>query len=380
MPDELKAELKSVVDVSIKENLETIVGPRVAEAVEKKVDELRFERFATGTDKSGLTPDQKVKFMEDVKVKAPYVSSSDQAGGYLVPTEVHAGIIRIAETTGLVVRDSRRWPMSSDELEIPRYTGSVMQGEYIGQDEEADETQNDFGVARLNVKQWINIFRMSNALLQDANVDVADWLMSMAAEGFAYRLDREGFVGGTFAASPFIGLLQSGDVTVQTLGSGLTGFEDLTPAEAAKAIGSVASAALPGSAFYFSPSTWAQIRSQKSGDIYVFNQDNTAMASFNKENGISPVGMIWGYPVYTTDVLPAYSASAISTKFGVFGNLKLAVAWGDRGPMEIAKSNDATVGSKSLFRTNQTALRFTHRHAISLALPAAAVVFKTAAA
>lgn len=382
MPEDLKAELKTAVDESIKSNLETIVGTQVAEAVEKKVDELKFERLVNGgTDKTGLTPDQKMKFVEDIRVKAPYVSDSDQDGGYLVPTEVHAGIIRIAETTGIVARDARKWPMSSDTLEVPRYTGSVMQGEYIGQDEEGSETQNDLGVARLQVQQWINIFRMSNALLQDANVDVADWLMSMAAEGFAYRLDREGFVGGTFSGSPFIGLLQSADVTEQTLGSGKTGFEDFDPAEASEAIGAIKTSALPGAAFYFSPSVWAQIRAQKDGTSgeYVFSQHNVNFAVLQRENGIQPVGNIYGYPVYTTDVLPAYSASAISTKFGVFGNLNLALAWGDRGPMEIAKSNDATVGGKSLFRANQTALRFTHRHAISIGLPAAAVVLKTAA-
>lgn len=389
MDEKLKEELKSVVDGSIKENLETIVGPQVAEAVEKKVEDLRLERLLNGndSDKTGVSADTKKQFAEDVRSiargeKAAHLSDSDQAGGYLVPTEVHSGIIRIAETSGIIVRDARKWGMGSDTLEIPRYTGSVLQGEYIGQDDEADETQADLGVARLTVQQWIQIMRVSDAMLQDANVDFADWLMAMSAEGFAYRLDREGFMGGTFAASPFVGLLQSADVTVQTLGTGKTGFEDFDQIEASTAIGSIKASALPGSAFYFSPTAWAQLKGKKDGTsgLYEFSQQNSTLMSFKKENGISPVGEIQGYPVYTTDVLPAYSASAISTKFGVFGNLNLAVAWGDRGPMEIAQSTDATVGGKSLFRAKQRALRFAHRHGITLPLPAAAVVFKTAAA
>lgn len=386
IPEELKSELRTAFDQSMKENLETVVGPKVAEAVEKKVSDLKLERALSGNDKTGLSTDMKKQFADEVRAvargeKAAYLSDSDQAGGYLVPTEVHNGIIRIAETTGHVTRDARRWPMSSDTLEIPRYTGSVMQGEYIGQDEEGSETQNDLGVARLQVQQWINIMRVSEAMLQDANVDFTDWLMSMAAEGFAYRLDREGFVGGTFTGSPFVGLLQSGDVTTQDLASGKTSFADFDPAEASEAIGAIKTSALPGAAFYFSPSTWAQIRAQKdstSGE-YVFSQHNVNFAVLQRENGIQPVGNIYGYPVYTTDVLPAFSTDGVSTKFGVFGNLGLALAWGDRGPMEIAQSTDATVGGKSLFRAKQRALRFAHRHAISLALPAAAVVFKTAA-
>ena len=73
-----------------------------------------------------------------------------------------------------------------------------MQGAYIGEDSELTETQNDLGIARLFVKTWGTVFRIGNTLIADANVAVADWLMSLAAEGLAYRLDREGFVGGTY--------------------------------------------------------------------------------------------------------------------------------------------------------------------------------------
>lgn len=382
MDDELKAEFRTIVDEAVKANLADIAGAEIAERVQETVSKMRLQSAIEGRDITGLDAEQKKSFVDAIRSiargeKAAYLESSDATGGYLVPTEVHAGILRVAETVGLISRDARRWAMGSDELEIPRYTGSAMQGEYVGEDDEGDETQNDLGVARLNAKTWMLIFRIGNTLLADASVSVADWLMAMAAEGLAYRLDREGFMGGTFAGSPFVGLLGSGDVTVQTLASGATGFEDVSVEEASTAIGSIATAALGDAAFYFHRTVWAKLRAQKSGDNYVYGQSN--LASFRRESGVQPVGEILGYPVFTTDVLPAYSASAVSTKFGVFGNLKLALAWGDRGPMEIAKSDSATVGGKSVFRANQTAMRFTHRHAITMQLPAAAVVLKTAA-
>lgn len=383
----LKQEIFTAVDESVQKNLEAIVDKQAAEKVAEAVKAMRLESKLAGKDITGLSDEDKKSFAEDMRAiargeKAAYLENSDQAGGYVVPTEVHNGILRIAETTGIVARDARRWPMSSDELEIPIYTGSVMQGEYVGEDEEGDETQEDLGVARLHAKTWMTIFRIGNTLLADASVSFSEWLMAMAGEGFSYRLDREGFVGGTFAGSPFKGLLASGDVTVQTLGSGKTGFEDLDVEEAAKAIGSIKTAAVPGAAFYFHRTVWAKLKSQKDATSgqYLFDQNNSTLASFRRENGIQPVGEIQGYPVYTTDVLPAYSSSAISTKFGVFGNLELALAWGDRQPMQVARSADATVGGKSLFRANQTAFRFTHRHGIAMQLPEAAVVFKTAAA
>lgn len=382
MNDELKEEFKSIVDDSIKANLSEIVGAEVAERVAETVERVRLQSAIEGRDITGLTTEQKRNFGSDLRSiargeKAAYLESSDQTGGYLVPTEVHAGILRIAETVGIVARDARRWAMGSDQLEIPRYTGAVMQGQYIGEDQEATETQNDLGIARLSAKTWAVVFRIGNTLLADANVSVTEWLMAMAAEGMAYRLDREGFVGGTFAGSPFVGLLQSADVTTHTLAAGGTGFGSLSLQEASDVIGSVPTAALNNAAWYMHRTVWAKIRGRKGTDVYEYG--NSGLARFQRENGIQPVGQILEYPVYTTDVLPAFSASAVGTKFAVFGNLGQALAWGDRGPLEIAKSDSASVGGKSVFLANQSAMRITHRHAVSIQLPAAAVVIKTAA-
>jgi HK97 family phage major capsid protein len=382
MNEELKAEFKATIDEAIKKNLAEIVGKEVSDKVQGIVSKMRLDRAFTGRDASGLDDETKAQFAKDIRSiargeKAAYLENSDQTGGYLVPKDVYAGIIRIAATTGLIARDARRWEMNSDELEIPRYTGAVMQGDYLGEDSEANETQNDLGVARLYAKTWVAIFRIGNTLLADANTSMADWLMAMAAEGLAYRLDREGFQGGTFAGSPFVGLLESGDVTVQTMATGNTGFDKVSLPEASDAIAALPTAALGGAAFYFHRSVWGKLRARSTNGVFEYGQSN--LASYKKDDGIQPSGEILGYPVYTTDVLPAFASSGVSTKFGVFGNLNLALAWGDRGPMEIAKSTDATVGGKSLFRANQTAFRFTHRHAISIALPAAAVVLKTAA-
>jgi HK97 family phage major capsid protein len=376
----LKKELFTHVDDSIKSNVAEIAGPLVAEKVANAVAEARAQDVIHG--RKSLADSDKKALSEDIRriaanEKAAYLTVNDQTGGYLVPQEVHGEIMRIAETTGIVARDAARF--GATDLDIPIYTGSAMQGSYVGEDAAGSETQNDLGVARLKAAEWMNIIRLSNKLIAKANVNVADWLMGLVAEGLAYRFDREGFVGGTYAGSPFVGLLQSADVTTQTLASTLSGFEDLTVEEASEAIGTVATAALSGAAFYFSPSVWAQIRVQKSGSEYVFQQNYSNLATLRRENGIQPVGEILGYPVYTTNVLPNYSASAASTKFGVFGNLKLGLAIGDSGPMQMARSENAVVNSVSVFERNQTAMRFTHSHAISVMLPAAVVVLKTAA-
>ena len=378
--EQLKKDLFDHVDASIKSNIEELAGPAMAEKIAGMVAAARAEDRAAG--RASLSDDVKELLVEDIKriasgEKAAYLTVNDQTGGYLVPTEVHNEILRIAAVTGVVARDARRFGIS--DVEIPIYTGAAMQGSYVGEDSAGSETQNDLGVAKLVSHQWMNIVRLSNKLIRKANVNVAEWLMAIVAEGLAYRLDREGFVGGTFVGSPFVGLLASGDVTVQTMAATKTGFEDFDVAEASDAIGALPEAALIDAAFYFNRTVWAKIRVAKSGDNYVFGQSN--LASLKKDgNGLSPVGEILGFPVYTTDVLPAYSASAISTKFGVFGNLKQALGIGEDGPMSVLRSENAVVGGVSTFERNQTAMRFTHDHAVAILLPSAAVVLKTAAA
>lgn len=381
----MKEAFKQVVDEALEKNISEIVGKEVATAVKSTVEKMRAQRDLTGKDFSGVDSEQKIAFVKDLKAiargeKAALLENNDTTGGYLVPSEVYAGIKRIAETVGLVARDSTFFPMSSDQLDIPRYTGSALQGEYIGEDDEADETSVSFEDARLLTKTWILIIRIGNTLLNDANVDVADWLMGLAAEGMAYRLDREGFVGGTFAGSPFVGLLGSSDVTVHTMATGSTSFDDFGIVEASDAIGALPTSSLNDAAFYFNRTVWAKIRSRSTSGVFEFGQYQPMLATLRRENGIQPVGEILGYPVYTTDVLPAFSTSAISTKFGVFANLRQALYVGDRGPMEVAKSDSATVGGVSLFKANQVAIRFIHRHAIAIGLPSAAVVIKTPAA
>lgn len=380
MPEDVKAELKTALDESIKANLAEIVGKEVTERVEFALKAARIDAQVNGT---GLDTQSKLNFTADLRAiargeKAAYLGSSDQTGGYLIPTEVSSEIMRIAATVGLVARDARVFPMGTDELELPIYTGAVMQGAFSGEDTEGSETQTDIGVAVLRAKYWYNIFRFSNILLADANVAVADWILALVAEGLAYRMDREGFMGGTFAGSPFIGLLATASgATVQTMTTGKDTFAEFDIVEASDAIGAVEVSALTDAAFYFHPTVWAKIRSQNSSGIYPFGQSNLAIQK--RQNGLQPAGEILGYPVYTTNVLPANSATAVSTKFGVFGNLKLALGVGERSGMEVAQSKDATVGGKNLFAANQTAYRISKRFSIVQMLPAAAVVLKTAA-
>ena len=174
--------------------------------------------------------------------------------------------MRIAASVGLVARDAQFFPMSTDTLDIPRYTGDDLLGGYLGEDVEGTETSVSIGDARLQVATWYTIFRVGNTLLADANVNVADWLIALAAEGLAARMDKEGFTGGTFAGSPFVGVLGSTDVTSYVMTTGKNTFAEFDADEASDIIAQVKESVLTDCAFYLHRTVWAKVRQVKTAN------------------------------------------------------------------------------------------------------------------
>jgi len=387
----LMNEMKSIVDQSIKDNLGDVVSAQVSETVKGIVSKMRVDRALYGSDASGISDEQKLALAEDFKniangklfngqAKAAILSSSDEAGGYLIPTELYNGILRVAASAGIVARDAMRMPMGTTSMDVPRYTGADLEGSYVGEDTEGTESTVTFGDAKLVAKTWMVLIRVSNTMLNNTSVNLTDWLIGLIAEGLSVKLDKEGFKGGTFAGSPFVGLLGSTDVTVYTLPTGHDTFAEFDMDDASDVIAQMPESLLNGAAFYFNRTVWAKIRQKKdTAGAYVVGANGGIVAMNFKKEGIQPAGEMWNFPVFTTDQLPTNAQTAVSTKFGVFANLAKALIIGDRGSMTVAQSDSATVGGKNVFAANQKAIRVTHDHAIAIGLPTAAVVIKTSA-
>src|ERR1043166_7965430 len=94
--------VKGVVDAVMEEKLASVVGQTVAKETRAIVEKMRIERLLFGRDRSGLDTEQKKSFVELVKAAAGFrtkanealISETDSRGGYLVPKEVAAAILR----------------------------------------------------------------------------------------------------------------------------------------------------------------------------------------------------------------------------------------------------------------------------------------------
>ncbi len=396
----IKEVMANAFDQVMEEKLKTVVGDIAAAETKRIVEQMRLDRALIGRDISGLNESTKKAFAEvvkaaafnqriDTKANEALIEEQDSRGGYLVSREVADAILRIAASVGLVMSQARKWPLETDELGIPRYTGAFLEGEYLGVDAPGTVTGLSFGQALLIAKKWQLTFVVGNDLLADASVNLADWLLAIGGESLANMIDKQGLVGN---GQPFVGVLTNPDVPIFNLASGRVHFSESDAGandgfkvveDASDMIGQLEESVLNDAVFVCHRTVWAKLRAQKdTNGNYILPFAGLAtpatVAQYPKQGGIRPAGEIHGYPLFTNRHMPAITDDAVSTPFLIFGNFQ-AFAYGDKGEMRVSQFESGAFGGKEIALADQRAIQYKHRHALVTALPKAFAVAKTAA-
>lgn len=277
---------------------------------------------------------------------------STTAGGFLVPEEFKAEIIRLAPLYGVIRRNCRIIPMAYDTLNIPAAGSTDQSASWTNESAQITNTEPNFRQLTLTINKLAAIDSFSNELLADANVGVVEYLAMLIAEQFGKAEDQQGFNG---TGSPFVGVLGATGVPSSTHAGGAVAlsYQDLI-----RATGALWTNALDNAKFYFHRSVVANVRGLiTTAGAPIFGATTNAVA---------------GYPIEQTEILPN-SASATGTAYGIFGNLRRAVAMGERGSVVMDISREATVGSNNLWEKDMSALRVIERVALGVLLPSAVV-------
>jgi len=407
MEKELLEKVHSTVLGSFNDFMEKSLVPKMEEISVKNsrkvVETMMIERYVKGRDITGLDTEQKISFAKQVqavfrgqsekavRVKAneALIEEQDNRGGYLVEPEVAAAILRIAASVGTIMKQCQNWPMRTDELGIPNYTGSFLTGSYVGVDLPGVVTGLTFGQAVLIARKWQLAFTVGNDLLADASVQLADWLMAMAGEALANMIDQQGFIGGTAitAPGPFVGIMNVPGANTYFLGnsstSGKTSFSGFDPVkDTMNIIAQLEESILDGAAFYMHRTVWAlaaQTLASTSGIPYLFLGGFAKESEFEKDpygGPIVPAGHMGGFPVYTNRWMPQASTTAANTPFMIFGNMK-ACAFGDKGDLRVAQFESGSFGGKEIALSDQRGIVYKHRHAFVVVLPKAFCIIST---
>lgn len=387
--------IATAVTNGLQKDIGAAVEMKLAEEVKKlgldKVD-LKHGVFSDSDAKAlpGLSDEQKsgfkhntaskfirAVFKRDINALVSMKAMSegiDSDGGFLVPEEMATDLTRIAENVGLIRKLSRRIPMTRETMNLP-ILGNAATVTWDGEGNSGSDTAPTFANVKLHAKKATGLAPITNELLEDANIEVTSMLMELFGEALATAEDTQGLVG---TGSPFTGILQNTGVNVTTMGSTKTAFTDVTLANLRDMVSQIKMTALPGSVWVMSPTVFGTVQKIQENNQSIVTFQNPIVPNTINGGLLVPAGYIWGYPVYVSEVMPAVSATAVSTKFIIFGNFRYFF-FGDRKSMAFDLSPHATVGSINAFASNQSIVRVIERVGMAVGIGTGFSVLKTAA-
>jgi HK97 family phage major capsid protein len=284
--------------------------------------------------------------------------------GVWVPDQFGTDIISLKERFGLARQVFNVLPMTSDKRTDPK-EGSDPDAAWEGEATAgSDNTPTDDLQVTLTAKKLMSILMYSNELNEDAVISFADNMLTRMARKFAEKEDQAGFNGdGTSTHGGIVGVrtkLQDVD-GAGTDSAGLSSTTDgtwtgITMADFHDCIGLLPDFA-DGGAEDNPSAAWITHRTffyQVMHRLLLAQGGSTA-----SEGQMRMRPQFLGWPVRFSNVYPKVAAN--TSVVATFGDHAMGVNLGDRRAFTLLFSEHATVGTVSVFETDQVAIRGTER-------------------
>ena len=254
---------------------------------------------------------------------------TDSAGGYLVPTQFIAELVKRLPELSELFQYVRRLPVSRDTGEMPSLATDITATWTTTENTDQGETDPAFGQVTWSIKKLTMYTDTSNDLLEDAAVDVAREITDLFVEKAAAERDRTIAVGD--GATEPTGIF-SASIT-QSVSVGTVTFAMLTDIEAA----------LPKK--YRRNARWVMNNTNVKRCKKLV--DTTGQPIFHREPTGKFPPTVLGYQISQQDDAPDNTIA--------FGDLGRYI-WFDRKSMSIATDSGGTT-----FKKDQTTIRFKER-------------------
>lgn len=278
-------------------------------------------------------------------------TTTNSAGGYLVPEGFENAIINLREEYGVFRQNARVYPMTEPIVYVPRRQ-SGFTAYYVGENSAGTESDASFSQVKLDAKKLMILTRLSQELSDDAIIQLADFVAQEMAYAFAVQEDQAGFLGdGTSTYGGILGLrnaLLAGSTVTAIAGDNT--FEELEFAFFQNAVGKLPR--FPGirPAWYVHNALYwnAMVRLANAA-----GGNNIASVQ------AGPTGLSFmGYPVVLVNALPSALSDLASTVVGFFGDLAMTATLGSNAGISIVTD------SSRYFEYDQIAVRCTQRYDI----------------
>lgn len=247
-------------------------------------------------------------------------SFSDPDGGYIVPSEVADRIVTKQFDTTPMRQLATVMTVNSDALEILRDTDDA-EAQWVGElDTRGDTEPGQFGRIRITVHELHAQPKATQKLLDDASLNVEEWITNKIAGRFARR-ENAAFVSGDgitsprgFASYPVAATSDNTRPwgTFEYVASGASGnFASADPADAIIALMHKLKAG------YLPKAGWVMPRAV-SESIRKFKESTTDAYIWQPGLQAGQPSTLLGYPVTLGEDMPTLAANSLSLAFGNF--------------------------------------------------------------
>lgn len=271
-------------------------------------------------------------------------TSVNSKGGFLVPSEFEQAVIDLREEYGVARQECRVYPMSTDNMAIPRRTGGVTVYA-VGDNAAITASDKSWDQVQLTAKKWGALSQISSELNEDTFINIVDDMAREFAYAFAQKEDESLIDGdGTSTYNGVNGIrtkMVDGNHAGTTVdaAAGNPTFVLLDALDLNNLVAALPAYAQANAKFYCSSVAWTLTfeRLMQAGGGNTF----ATIAA-------GAVKSYLGYPVVISQAMPTVTTTLNDLVMILFGDMSMAVAFGDRRGFELAVSTDHYFGNDAL--------------------------------
>lgn len=180
---------------------------------------INFAEFAQAVARAEINPRKTDKRLIALEVKAAgdgLTSEVDSEGGFLIPVEFRAQLLKLAEEKSNLMGRCMDVPMSVNSVTMPYIKaldrssgyihGSIMLY-WVGEEALKTESKPKFGQVTLTLHELAGLAYTSNQVLEDSPISLQPLLTACFSDAFAWTMDNV-LINGTGAAQP-MGILNA---------------------------------------------------------------------------------------------------------------------------------------------------------------------------
>jgi len=298
----------------------------------------------------------------------PLNITTDATGKYLVPTTIVSSIIDIVRTVGQARQLFNVMPTPNGApMKLP-YQLTKPTAYLVGEKAAKTEGTTTFGQIDLTVRNLAAYVVLTKEFLQDATVEMGQWVTAQIAEAIAYLEDYYAFLNDN---TYFNGLFYSGNSFGNTVNLTGADYSTMTWKNLVKdMLRGIDQAKLAGASVNMHRTVFGEIESMTDSNKRPLFLETPAGVTFK---GL-PVNLIEQAPTGYTGETPTASTPLIIT-----GNLKKNSFFRDVAGMQIELLKEATLGSVNLAEYGLVAIMITKRFSVNAGVTGNYSIIKTGA-